>query len=88
MSPRPAALDPATDGGGQSARREEALMPKRWRTMAGGSFVWVIEEKQGGDWVEIARRNPPFATEDEAVAELKELRKAKRRDSKGKDHDD
>lgn len=63
-------------------------MPKRWRTAAGGSFTWVIEEKRGPDWVEIFRRQPSFDTEEEAVEEIRELRKAKRRDSKGNDHDD
>jgi hypothetical protein len=63
-------------------------MPKRWRTAAGDSFTWVIEERRGNDWVEIVRRHPPLATEDAAVEEIRELRKAKRRDSHGKDHDD
>ena len=64
-------------------------MPKRWRTAAGNSFTWVIEEERGKDnWVEIFRRQPPFANEETAVKEIRELRKAKRRDSHGKDHDD
>jgi hypothetical protein len=64
-------------------------MPKRWRTVASNSFTWVIEEERGNNnWVEIFRRHPPFPNEETAVKEIKELRKAKRRDSKGKDHDD
>jgi hypothetical protein len=63
-------------------------MPKRWKSVEANSFTWTIEEKVGEDWVEIFRYDRPFDTEDEAVREIKELRKAKRRDSHGHDHDD
>jgi hypothetical protein len=63
-------------------------MPKRWRTEAGNSFTWIIEEQRGESWVEICRCDRPFDTEDDAVKEIKELRRAKRRDSQGHDHPD
>jgi hypothetical protein len=63
-------------------------MPKRWRTLQTGSFTWIVEEKQGDKWVEIARRPQDLDSEEETEEEIKELRKAKRRDSKGNDHDD
>jgi hypothetical protein len=64
-------------------------MPKRWRTLQGGSYVWVIEEEQpDGTWAEIYRHRAPFDSEEDAIKDIKKLRKAKRRDSKGNDHDD